>query len=75
MKRTLLLLCLSSLAFSCADFDSELPLPTNSGIAFISARDTTVYIDTLSTPDEEYIFYDECLNASWNIVIEVEPKN
>lgn len=75
MMRILVLLCLSSLAFSCADFDSELPLPTNSGIAFISARDTAVYIDTLATPTEEYIFYDECLNGSWNVVVEIDPEN
>jgi|GEM_PF-5027932 len=75
MKRILVFFCLSILAFSCADFDSELPLPTNSGIAFISARDTAVYVDTLTTPSEEYIFYDECLNGSWNVIIEVDPKD
>ena len=73
MKRILVFLFLSTLAFSCADFDSELPLPTNSGIAFISARDTAVYIDTMAAAVEEYAFYDDCLNASWNIVVEVDP--
>lgn len=67
MKRLLLLSSISLLIFSCSDFDSDLPLSTNSGIAFVASRDTVIHEKPSLPQDERELDYDECLNPSWSL--------
>ena len=62
----MLLLVISSLSFSCGEFNSHLPLPTNSGIAFAASRDTVIQIDTVTTVNEVDVHDEECLNLEWS---------